>query len=96
MRIARVVGNLTCTIKDPAHESRKMMLVRFLDDKGEEIEDEHVYADASDCGVGDIVLVSEEGSAAQTEFELDDIDCTLDGVIVGVIDRITYDRTINA
>ena len=37
MRIARVVGNLTCTIKDPAHESRKMMLVRFLDDKGEEI-----------------------------------------------------------
>ena len=71
------------------------MLIRFLNSKGEEIEDEYVYADASGCGVGDLVFVSEDGSAAETEFHLENDVCTFDGVIVGVVDTVHYDNTIN-
>ena len=94
MRVGRVVGNLVSVIKEPTHIGKKMMLIRFLNDKGEEMEDEHVYADAAGAGVGDLVLVSEDGSAAETEFHLENDVCTFDGVIVGVVDRIYYDPDI--
>ena len=94
MRVGRVVGNLVSVIKEPTHIGKKMMLIRFLNDKGEEMEDEHVYADAAGAGVGDLVLVSEDGSAAETEFHLENDVCTFDGVIVGVVDRMFYDPTI--
>lgn len=94
MRVGRVVGNLVSVIKEPTHIGKKMMLIRFLNDKGEELEDEHVYADAAGAGVGDLVLVSEDGSAAETEFHLENDVCTFDGVIVGVVDRMFYDPTI--
>jgi ethanolamine utilization protein EutN len=94
MRVGRVVGNLVSVIKEPTHIGKKMMLIRFLNDKGEETEEEYVYADASGAGVGDLVLVSEDGSAAETEFHLENDVCTFDGVIVGVVDRLYYDPTI--
>lgn len=94
MRVGRVVGNLVSVIKEPTHIGKKMMLIRFLDDKGEEMEEEYVYADASGAGIGDLVLVSEDGSAAETEFHLENDVCTFDGVIVGVVDRLCYDPTI--
>ena len=94
MRVGRVVGNLVSVIKEPTHIGKKMMLIRFLDDKGEEMEEEYVYADASGAGIGDLVLVSEDGSAAETEFHLENDVCTFDGVIVGVVDRLFYDPTI--
>ena len=94
MRVGRVVGNLVSVIKEPTHIGKKMMLIRFLNDKGEESEEEYVYADASGAGVGDLVLVSEDGSAAETEFHLENDVCTFDGVIVGVVDRLYYDPTI--
>ena len=94
MRVGRVVGNLVSVIKEPTHIGKKMMLIRFLNDRGEEMEDEYVYADAAGAGVGDLVLVSEDGSAAETEFHLENDVCTFDGVIVGVVDRVFYDRDI--
>ena len=94
MRVGRVVGNLVSVIKEPTHIGKKMMLIRFLDNKGEESEEEYVYADASGAGIGDLVLVSEDGSAAETEFHLENDVCTFDGVIVGVVDRLYYDPTI--
>ena len=94
MRVGRVVGNLVSVIKEPTHIGKKMMLIRFLDNKGEESEEEYVYADASGAGIGDLVLVSEDGSAAETEFHLENDVCTFDGVIVGVVDRLFYDPTI--
>ena len=94
MRVGRVVGNLVSVIKEPTHIGKKMMLIRFLNDKGEEMEEECVYADAAGAGIGDLVLVSEDGSAAETEFHLENDVCTFDGVIVGVVDRLYYDPTI--
>lgn len=94
MRVGRVVGNIVSVIKEPTHIGKKMMLIRFLNDHGEELDDEYVYADAAGAGVGDLVLVSEDGSAAETEFHLENDVCTFDGVIVGVVDSMHYDRSV--
>ena len=94
MRVGKVVGNLVSTIKEPAHMGKKLLLVSFLDEQGKETEEEYVYADAAGSGIGDLVLVSEDGSAAATEFGLDRDDCTLDGVILGVVDYFRYDKDI--
>ncbi len=94
MRVGRVVGNIVSVIKEPTHIGKKMMLIRFLNDRGEELDDEYVYADAAGAGVGDLVLVSEDGSAAETEFHLENDVCTFDGVIVGVVDSMRYDRSV--
>ena len=94
MRVGRVVGNIVSVIKEPTHIGKKMMLIRFLNDKGEEMDDEYVYADAAGAGVGDLVLVSEDGGAAETEFHLENDVCTFDGVIVGVVDAVHYDPSV--
>jgi len=94
MRAGRVVGNVVSVIKEPTHMGKKLMLIRFLDDFGREMEDEFAYADAAGAGVGDLVLVSEDGGAAETEFHLENDVCAFDGVIVGVVDEMRYDRSI--
>lgn len=94
MRVGRVVGNIVSVIKEPTHTGKKLMLIRFLDSAGNEMPEEHVYADAAGAGVGDLVLVSEDGSAAETEFHLENDVCAFDGVIVGVVDEVRYDRDI--
>ena len=86
MRIGRVVGNMVSVIHDPCHDGHKFLLVRFLDKDGNELE-EGVFADAADAGIGDLVLVSEDGGAAELVFELEDSVCVFDGLIVGVIDE---------
>ena len=94
MRIGRIVGNVVTTIKDAEHYGKKLMLVRFLDCNEQETEEEFLYADAACAGVGDLVLVSEDGSAAETELQLESGVCTFDGVILGVVDYYSYDKDI--
>ena len=65
------------------------MLVSCLDSCGNLLPGEHIVADAARAGVGDTVLVSADGSAAELEFQ--DDPCVLDGVIVGVIDSMKLD-----
>ncbi len=88
MRVARVVGNIVSVIKEPCHQGKKLMLVSFLDDEGKELPEEHVYVDASGAGIGDIVLVCEDGGAAELEFDLAGGDCIFDGLIVGIVDSM--------
>lgn len=86
MRIGRVVGNMVSVIHDPCHDGHKFLLVRFLDGEGRGTE-EGVFADSANAGIGDLVLVSEDGGAAELVFGLEDKVCVFDGLIVGVIDE---------
>lgn len=83
MRIGRVVGNMVSVIRDPCHDGHKFLLVRFQDREGEE----GVFADSANAGIGDLVLVCEDGGAAEIVFELEQKTCVFDGLIVGVIDE---------
>lgn len=86
MRMGRVVGNMVSVIHDVQHSGKKFLLVRFYDDEGNLVE-EGVYADSANAGTGDLVLVCEDGDAAEMIFDLDGEAVVFDGLILGVIDE---------
>lgn len=84
--MGRVVGNMVSVIHDVQHSGKKFLLVRFYDDEGNLVE-EGVYADSANAGTGDLVLVCEDGDAAEMIFDLDGEAVVFDGLILGVIDE---------
>ena len=86
MLIARIVGTVVATRKDPRLVSTKLMIVRPVDAKGKADGGALVAVDTVDAGVGETVLVV-SGSSARMACGLKD--CPVDAAIVGIIDTIT-------
>jgi microcompartment protein CcmK/EutM len=83
--LAKVVGTVVATRKDPRLVSNKLMVVRGVDPRGK-IEGNYLVAvDTVDAGVGETVLVV-SGSSARMASGLKD--CPVDAAIVGIIDAI--------
>ena len=89
MRIAKVRGTIVSTQKEQSLTGMKFLLVQFVDENGNELDDCEVAADNVGAGVGEWVLVS-RGSAAR-QFERGETR-PLDALIVGIIDTISIDR----
>ena len=86
MIIARVVGNVVATQKEPSHHARKILLVQPLDLGGEEVGDTLLALDGVDAGVGDRVLVVQEGWSAAATVER--TMAPIDAAVVGVVDAV--------
>jgi len=86
MLIARVIGEVVATRKHPSHEARKALLVQPLDLDGSARGNTIVALDAVDAGVGDRVLVTNEGYSAFTSVGRDV--SPIDSAVIGVIDQI--------
>lgn len=86
MRLAKVVGHVVSTIKDPASNGYKMMVVSFLDD-----EKSAIVFDAADAGIGDTVLVIADGGASN--MILEDNEVIVDMTIGGVVDHYTLSKS---
>ena len=87
MKIARVVGNVVSTIKDEGHHGYKLMLVEYITPDLQPEGSRQIVFDAADAGIGDIVLVNQDGGAAN--MLLDDADLIADCTICGVLDSLT-------
>ena len=85
MLLAKVVGTVVATRKDPRLVSSKLLVVRPIDPKGKAEGNHLVAIDTVQAGVGEIVLVV-SGSSARMAAGLKD--CPVDAAIVGVIDEI--------
>ncbi len=90
MRLGRVVGNVVSVVKDETHENYKLLIVEFLDEKGNPQEPRQIAFDGADAGVGDFVLVNVDGGAAK--MLLEDKAIIADLTICGVIDHISFDK----
>lgn len=86
MFIARVIGDVVSTIEHPTLRDRKMLVVERLTERCEPTGDSQLAVDSVDAGVGDIVLVLDEGGSAGLVTELDNP--PIRTVIVGVVDSI--------
>ena len=86
MLIGRVVGNLVATQKNEKLEGSKLLLVQPLDLQGTPRGNAVIAIDRSHAGVGDRVLLAQEGKAAQAV--LDRGVAAVDAAIVGVIDHV--------
>jgi ethanolamine utilization protein EutN len=86
MKIAKVIGNLVASIKTHSHENFKMMVVVPTDLEGKESGESFLAIDMAQAGIGDYVLVMEEGNGARQITGRKD--GAIDAVIVGIIDYI--------
>ncbi len=90
MIIAKVIGTVVSTIKHPAYHARKILLVQPLHLSGEKPDDAFIAIDAAHAGVGDTVLVCQEGNS--TRQVMGDPNAPVRSSIVGVIDSVNIEK----
>ena len=85
MLLAKIVGTVVATRKDPRLVSNKLLIVRAVDPRGKGDGAYLVAVDTVDAGVGETVLVV-SGSSARMASGMKD--CPVDAAIVGIIDAV--------
>ena len=85
MLLARVVGTVVATRKDPRLVSHKLLVVRPMDPRGKAEGNYLVAIDTVDAGAGETVLIV-SGSSARMATGMKD--CPVDAAIVGIIDTV--------
>ncbi len=87
MKLARVTGTVVSTVKYEKYRGLKLLKVRHLDLDMNETGEELVALDAANAGIGDTVLVNNDGGAAQMILEDKTLIASI--TICGVIDSFT-------
>jgi ethanolamine utilization protein EutN len=87
MVLARIVGTVVATRKDPRLVSNKLLLARPVDPRDRtRLEGSYLVAvDTVDAGVGETVLIV-SGSSARMASGMKD--CPVDAVVVGIVDTV--------
>jgi ethanolamine utilization protein EutN len=85
MLLARIVGTVVATRKDPRLVSCTMLLARAVDPNGKNEGNHLVAIDTVDAGIGDTVLIV-SGSSARMAAGMKDL--PVDAVVVGVVDHV--------
>jgi len=86
MILGKVIGNIVSTIKLPIYQGYKILIVQPVNDK-EEPQGESVLAlDTVQAGVGDTVLVIDEGNSSR--LIMNNSTAPVRTMIVGIVDAI--------
>ena len=86
MLLGRVVGNLVATQKNAKLEGAKLLLVQPLDHDGQDRGATVLAIDGVDAGVGDRVLLIQDGRSAQ--LVLGKGIAAVDAAVIGVVDAV--------
>ncbi|NJL84559.1 MAG: EutN/CcmL family microcompartment protein [Chloroflexaceae bacterium] len=89
MQIAIVRGTVVSTQKIPSLTGVKLLLVQFVNDRGESLGEYEVAADVVGAGIDEWVLVS-RGSSARQESGYENR--PVDALVVGIINTITVQQ----
>jgi microcompartment protein CcmK/EutM len=92
VRIGKVIGTVVAPVKHPFYEGKTILLVQPQDPHGRPDGRPVVAVDRAQAGVGDKVLIMEEGSSARFLFQ--DDTAPVRSLVVGVIDYVEMDGTL--
>ena len=87
MYIGRVTGTVTSTIKHKLYEGQKLLVVTRLNLDGGESDQYDICLDDVQAGIGDVVVVLDEGSSARQVLRKRGTG-PVRAVIVGIVDQI--------
>ena len=87
MILAKVLGNVVATQKNHRYENARVMMCEQMTPEGHLTGHTILALDSVDAGVGDTVLVVQEGWSASTSAT-GKAGAAIDSAIVGVVDRI--------
>ena len=90
MILARVVGTVVSTRKDPRLEGQKLLIVKPVSPEGADESGYLVAVDTVDAGFRETVLVVSGSSARMGEGCKDK---PVDAAIIGIVDSVMVDRS---
>ncbi len=91
MQIARVLGTVTSTQKEPTLRGIKFLVLQFIDDDGEPLPGYEVAADNVGAGIDEWVLVS-HGSAARQVSGSEQR--PVDAAVIAIIDTVSLENRL--
>ena len=86
MFVGQVAGEIVSTINHPDYDNRRLLVVDRLDSSGKPAGGYLIAVAAVEAGVGDRVLVLDEGTGARQILGISQ--APIRSVIVGVVDSI--------
>lgn len=87
MLLAKVIGNVVATQKNQRYEGARVMLCQQVAPDGAEMDYTCLALDSVSAGVGDTVLILQEGWGASTASTGKE-GAAIDSAIVGVVDYV--------
>lgn len=86
MKIARVAGTVVSTVCSPIYDREKLLLCDYLDDGLRPTGGYTIAVDRVEAGVGDTVLILDEGNSARQV--MGQSDAPIRAVVVGIVDAV--------
>lgn len=90
MKLCRVVGNVTASVKHPAFAGRTLLCVQPLDEHGADAGDSYLAIDNAQAGPGDRVIVLTEGNGVRQILKQGD-QVPIRSMVVGIVDAVELD-----
>jgi microcompartment protein CcmK/EutM len=91
MTLCKVTGTLVSTQKNENLREYKLLIVQPIDLDGKPIGRDIIAIDQVDAGVGDTVLIIQEGAGAQQMLKRTDV--PVHSVVVAVVDGMSVEIT---
>ena len=85
--LARVIGHVVCSVKDRMYEGEKILVVQPVDPAGQSAGPSFLAVDAVQAGIGDQVLIIDEGGSARGILGKPAMG-TIRTVIAGIVDAV--------
>jgi ethanolamine utilization protein EutN len=83
--LGRIIGNVVCTMKDPALIGQKLLIVQPLDRKGRDKGRPVIALDAVGAGAGETIYWCRGKEAS---FPFLPVDLPTEATIVGIVDSV--------
>lgn len=87
MTLGRVVGEIHSTVNHPFYDARTLLIVEKAKPDGTAAGGYLIAIDTVDAGVGDSVLVLDEGNGARQVLQ--SANAPVRSVVVGIVDAVT-------
>lgn len=89
MRLCRVLGTVTSTVKHDCYKGLKLLVVQQIDDAGAPAAKSFLAVDKVQAGEGDTVLVLTEGTGVRQLFGMPKTaDLPIRSAIVAIVDAV--------
>lgn len=92
MILGKVIGTVVTTISHPDYKHRRLLVVQPLSLDESDDSGDFVALDNTQAGIGDTVLVLNEGSGARQV--MDNKGACVISVIIGIVDSVYIDLSV--
>ena len=89
MRLCKVMGSVTASVKHPSYQGRPLLIVQPIDPEGNETAASLLAIDTVQAGPGDQVLVLTEGTGVRQILQADATCTPIRSLIVGIVDQVS-------